>query len=182
MTRNEFDLLDDDNTLKPLFCKKCGASVDHVSKTCSGCGHQFFRFPRFTRIHFVVILLAFLLCASVCELVVLSVQFVDLQNSYRLSEQSYDGVWNKLKNTEFDVRTLKSRVTTLQNSLTELHKKSDIYKTKADFLDNNIAIVTKTGNKIHKLDCHHLYDVDWFYYMTIEDALNRGYTYCSDCK
>lgn len=50
---------------------------------------------------------------------------------------------------------------------------------KAYFLDNNIALVTETGEKYHTYDCQYLSDS--FYIYIITDAENAGYESCSVC-
>lgn len=48
------------------------------------------------------------------------------------------------------------------------------------FYRNNIVLVTTTGKKYHRYECHHINDRTIYIY-EIDDAKAKGYTSCLDC-
>lgn len=62
-----------------------------------------------------------------------------------------------------------------------LTKRIDELAFKEHFLDNYIAIITPTGKKYHKVDCHFAKDATGLIAYDIYSAENNGYEPCSVC-
>ena len=152
---------------KTKYCSRCGSVVDNKTKTCTGCGKQYFRGFRFTKFSITVIALA-LVIATVSTLCVL--QYV---NAQELKDETSD--------LERQVSTKQSTINRLENEIDDLEDEKWYNWAKLNFFDSYAEIVGDDGtNKYHKWGCSKLDTSDGFWIFNTEAAKGDYYkcTYC----
>ena len=146
---------------KTKYCSRCGSVVDNKTKTCTGCGKQYFRGFRFTKFSITVIALA-LIIATVSTLCVL--QYVNTQ---------------ELKD---EINDLERQVSTKQSTINRLENEKWDNWAKLNFFDSYAEIVGDDGTEVyHKWGCSKLDTSDGFWILNSDAAKGRGYTKCSHC-
>ena len=157
-----------EKTAKTKYCSRCGSVVDNKTKTCTGCGKQYFRGFRFTKFSITVIALT-LVIAMVSTLCVL--QYVNTQE-----------LKDEISDLERQVSTKQSTINRLENKINDLEDEKLDNRAKLNFFDSYAEIVGDDGTKkYHKWGCPKLDTSDGFWILNTEAAKGRDYTACSYC-
>ena len=146
--------------VKMKYCSRCGSVIDNKTKTCTGCGKQYFRGLRLTKFSVTVIVLSIVLAISAILNVVQLVDRNDLNDSREYWMNKVDGL-------EDDISDLRS----------DLREHQDL----VNFVDDYVVFVEDDGtNLYHKFDCYK-FKGESFWVFNIEAAKGRDYTACSRC-
>ena len=139
------------------YCAKCGNLINGNSKKCTGCGKQYFRFPKIT--------------VWKCIVIVAIVGLVGL-NYYQYQ--------TNLKADKL-LQSYMDRNVDLINRNDKLSTKSSLQGIELTFWNNHAVIVTEAGEKYHHYGCPHLDGSTSFWIYNVEAAKLRGYEPCLDC-
>lgn len=152
---------------KTKYCSRCGSVVDNKTKTCTGCGKQYFRGFRFTKFSITVIALA-LVIATVSTLCVL--QYINTQE-----------LKDEISDLERQVSTKQSTINRLENEVDDLEDEKWENWAKLNFFDSYAEVIGDDGtNKYHKWGCSKLDTSDGFWILNTEAAKDDYYK-CSYC-
>lgn len=55
------------------------------------------------------------------------------------------------------------------------------YKAVGEFYTNNACVISPSGEKYHRLHCHHILESDEYIILNMATAEERGYEACNDC-
>lgn len=153
--------------VKMKYCSRCGSVIDNKTKTCTGCGKQYFRGFRFTKFSITVIALA-LVIATVSTLCVL--QYVNTQE-----------LKDEISDLERQVSTKQSTINRLENEVDDLESDLWDYKDLARFVDNHVVFVENDGSDLyHKFDCYKFKGNSFWVYNT-EKAVQFDFSPCPNC-
>lgn len=148
------------------YCRYCGSLVDEETKTCTGCGKQYFKGIKhvlgkiFCKKHLALVIVSFLLLASLIANNVLAVRVADLDRAYHIN-------YDKVKNYEDLIDDYIKEISSLKRDL--------------KFYDTHVVFVSDDGtNLYHKLDCSK-YDRSRYWAFNIEAVQSKGYKACSSC-
>ena len=154
-------------TAKTKYCSRCGSVVDNKTKTCTGCGKQYFKGFRFTNFSITVIALA-LVIATVSILCVL--QYVNTQE-----------LKDEISDLERQVSTKQSTINRLENEIDDLEDEKWDNWAKLNFFDTYAEIVPSDGtNTYHKWGCSKM-DDDARFRIFNTAAVEDNYKKCPYC-
>ena len=97
-----------------------------------------------------------------------------LYNKLEIVEDKNNKLEIELKNYKEELNNTKKLYTDTRDSLLKAQEQ-------CDFFDENLCIVTPTGEKYHTYDCYHWRNSDEIYICTINEADYYGYKPCLDC-
>lgn len=148
------------------YCSHCGSLINEETKTCTGCGKQYFKGIKhfwgriFCKKHLALVIVSFVLLASLITNIVLAVNVADLDRAYQINR-------DKVENYEDLIDDYQNEIDGLEN---------DLY-----FYDRHVVFVSDDGtNLYHKVDCYK-FDSSYFWAYNTEKAVQLGYRPCSWC-
>jgi len=145
-------------TEKTTYCKRCGSLVDKKNRKCTGCNKQYFRLSKVAVLWVLV--------------GIITVGLIGLNVYQYYQTLQLNSVISELQDT----------MVSKSSTISDLRAKSATYKDKADFLDNEIAIVPDDGTyTYHKYGCLWLNKSSHFWAYNIEAAKAKGYKPCPYC-
>jgi hypothetical protein len=149
-------------TASKRFCSHCGSLIDEETKTCTGCGKQYFKGIKhtlgklFSKQHIALVIVSFVLLISLIANIVLAV--------------------NVAKNND-----LENEIDDLENEIDDLENEIDGLENDLYFYDKHVVFVLNDGTNIyHKVDCYKFGSYS-FWAFNVEAAKGRGYRPCSWC-
>ena len=158
----------ENNPVKIKYCSRCGSVIDSKTKTCTGCGKQYFRGFKFTKFSVTVTVLA-LIIATISTLCIL--QYINTQKM----EDKISDLTQESNIKQYTIDHLRNKIDDLENKDWETTKK-------LFFFDAHAEIIGDDNTKIyHKYGCTKLDTSDGFWILNSEAAESRGYTKCSRC-
>ncbi len=160
-------------TAKTKYCSRCGSVVDNKTKTCTGCGKQYFRGFRFTKFSITVIALA-LVIATVSTLCVL--QYI---NTQELKDEISD-LEKQVSTKQSTINRLESKVDDLEDEISDLKFGNLTDKWALEFYEEYAVLVNENSKKYHKYGCDD-FDSSSFWIYNINAAEQKGYYACSKC-
>lgn len=107
----------------------------------------------------------------------------NMKNSYEYQaklEVQNDELISDIDDKEIIIRELNRQIEENNNSTSIVNEYTAYLEEKAIFLDNNIGLVTLTGEKYHRHGCQYVTDKKYYAY-NIELAIAKGYNPCSVC-
>ena len=153
-------------TTTKRYCTHCGSLIDEETKTCTGCGKQYFKGIKhflgkiFCKKHLALVIVSFVLLVSLIANIVLAVNVADLDRAYHINR-------DKVENYEDLIDDYRNEIDGLEN---------DLY-----FYDRHVVFVSDDGtNLYHKVDCYK-FDSSYFWAYNTEKAVQLGYRPCSWC-
>jgi len=153
--------------VKMKYCSRCGSAIDNKTKTCTGCGKQYFRGFRFTKFSITVIALA-LAIATVSTLCVL--QYINTQE-----------LKDEISDLEKQVSTKQSTINRLESKVDDLEDEKWDNWAKLNFFDTYAEIVPSDGtNTYHKWGCSKM-DDDARFRIFNTAAVEDNYKKCPYC-
>jgi RNA polymerase subunit RPABC4/transcription elongation factor Spt4 len=148
---------------KNKYCKFCGGLIDNLSKKCSGCNKQYFKFNISIVIYSLII---------IALIGLFSYQYLFIKN-----------LKNDLSYKEQVIAELKNENIEIENSIKEKQQTIDIYATlepERIFYSTSAVIVYDDGTKLyHRYGCESGKGDFWIY--NKEAAVGKGYQKCSLC-
>lgn len=152
---------------KAKYCSRCGSAIDNKTKTCTGCGWQYFRGFRFTKFSVTVIALV-LVIATVSTLCVL--QYVNTQD-----------LKDEISDLERQVSTKQSTINRLESKVDDLEDQVWENRELVNFVDDYVVFVEDDGTDLyHKFECYK-FKGESFWVFNTEAARGRDYTACPYC-
>ena len=153
-------------TTAKKYCSHCGSLINEETKTCTGCGKQYFKGFKhfwgriFCKKQLALVIVSFVLLVSLITNIVLAVNVADLDRAYHINRdkvESYEDLIDDYQNT----------IDGLENNLY--------------FYDKYVVFVSDDGtNLYHKVDCYK-FDSSYFWAYNIDAAKDKGYRACSWC-
>ncbi len=160
-------------TVPKSFCSHCGSPIDEETKTCMGCGKQYFKGIKhilkklFSKQQIALTIVSFVLLISIIANIILAVNVVDLDRAYRINRDKVENYEDRIDGYLDKINNLKKEVAGLE---------SDLY-----FYDKYVVFVSNDGtNLYHKVDCYK-FDSSHFWAYNVNAAENKGYSPCSWC-
>ena len=160
-------------TAPKRFCSHCGSFIDEETKTCTGCGKQYFKGIKhtlgklFSKQHIALVIVSFVLLISLIANMVLAVNVADLDRAYGINRDKVENYEDRIDGYLDKINDLKNEIDGLEN---------DLY-----FYDKYVVFVSDDGTNIyHKVDCYK-FDSSYFWAYNVEAAKGKGYRPCSWC-
>lgn len=163
---------------KITYCKYCGCEIDK-NKKCTGCGKQYFKFPK---LHTVIT------CLLVFALIIVCISWYGLEEMYynvvaenTEIKSSYNELKTKYEEKQDELNEIESQRDKFKESNEHYQSLLSEYRETAQFWNKYGAIITETGTKYHTYNCQYISGISDKYVMTIWEAEDAGYTPCSKC-
>ncbi len=172
--------------VKTKYCSRCGSVIDNKTKTCTGCGKQYFRGFKFTKFSVAVIILVLVIAilSTVCVLQFLKTQRIDRANQAEIDklESKISSLEQQVKNKESAIKAKDSTIKRLEGEIEDLEDENWDNLFELSFFRNYAEIVGDDGTKVyHKYGCTKLDTSDGFWIFNTEAAEGRDYTACPYC-
>ena len=166
-----------EKTIKTKYCSRCGSVIDNKTKTCTGCGKQYFRGFRFNKISVVIIISLF----SIVTLSTLCVfQYLNTQTLISDSKAEISRLEQQVKSKDSTIKQLEDEIGGLKDEISDLEFDSIIDNWALDFYEEYAVIVNEYSNIYHKYGCDDL-DESYFWIYNIDLAEQKGYYACPKC-
>ena len=144
------------------YCSRCGSSIDSETKLCTGCGRQYFRWPKNNRLLVTLLSVLVVLLSVLC--VTQPIRMQELQHRIEFLDEQIT-----LKQKKID--KLEDKVEKLNLGQEELL-----------FYQQHAVIVGDDGtNKYHKYGCPILDGTETFWIYNTEAAKSKGKKECTTC-
>ena len=172
---------------KTKYCSRCGSVIDNKTKTCTGCGKQYFRGFKFTKFSVAVIILVLVIAilSTVCVLQFLNTQRIDRANQAEMDklESKISSLEQQVKNKESTIKAKDSTIKRLEGEIEDLEDEKWDNWAKLSFYDRSVVIIPDDGSKTyHKYGCSKL-DTSNGYWILNEEATDYyGYKKCTKCN
>lgn len=121
-------------------------------------------------------ILSCLVALLLVSAIVFASLYISSDRTYKKAVKDYE---KKISDKVSIINALRVENDELKAKKTAYDIHSDIYKEKADFLDEHIAIILEDGNYYHTYDCDYFTGSFWAY--NTENAENEGYKPCPHC-
>ena len=155
------------------YCTHCGSPINEDTKRCMGCGKQYFKGIKhflgniFCKRHLALVIVSFVLLASLIANIVLAINVADLERAYHINRDKVDQYEKDLSDVRNKVEQYKDELSNVRN--------------KVNFIDNNVVFIEDDGSNLyHKYDCYKFKGYSYWVH-NVEYAVYRGYKPCSTC-
>ena len=169
---------------KTKYCSRCGSVIDNKTKTCTGCGKQYFRGFKFTKFSVAVIILVLVIAilSTVCVLQFLNTQRIDRANQAEIDkmESKISSLEQQVKNKESTIKAKDSTIKRLEGEIEDLEDEKWDNWAKLNFFDKHAVIVDAHSKKYHTYECDDL-DLSYFWIYNTEKAEQLGFYACPKC-
>ena len=155
----------------PRHCSRCGHVIDQVTKKCTGCGKQYFKF---FAMQTFLIAMDILFIASFTMNIVFYLSNDEMKNTISNLENSNAALASANKKLSDNILELKEENTNLQSKILR-------YTDEIEFYDECVVFIEDDGTKYyHNYDCRKFIGESFWAYNT-EAAQSKGYKPCPDC-